>query len=214
MQDSDRQLPLPLELCLSSKTCIVRKQLRKLIFIREQLILTTLLLGIETTTGARDIRGKNSPVFLVLFLFFFYGRLSADPALPGEETNVMVWGYVEAGVGVIAACLPTLRPLMNSRMPESIINSARSKLSLNSLKSSPPRQRRPSDTEELASHEQGFDISYGGIEDMDPRGCNITAHAEGLNGLDEAVKVPDDNQIRMERDFQVGEDRIQIISRE
>lgn len=95
-------------------------------------------------------------------------------------------------------------------MPESIINSARSNLSLNSLKSSPPRQRRLSDTEELAFHEEGFDISYGGIEDMDPRGCNITAHAEGL---DDAVKVPDDNQIRMERDFQVGEDRIQIISR-
>ncbi|ESZ99047.1 hypothetical protein SBOR_0581 [Sclerotinia borealis F-4128] len=63
----------------------------------------------KTTTGARNLRG--------------------------EETNVMLWGYVEAGVGIIAACLPTLRPLLNSRMPESIVNSVRSKLSLASVRS-------------------------------------------------------------------------------
>lgn len=70
-----------------------------------------------------------------------------------------------------------------------------------------------SDMEELASQEDRFDLSYGGIEDMFPKGCSITAHAEGLNGL-KAVKVPGDNRIRIERNFQVGEDSSQIIGRD
>ncbi|APA08412.1 hypothetical protein sscle_03g031820 [Sclerotinia sclerotiorum 1980 UF-70] len=64
----------------------------------------------ETTTGSRDVRGV--------------------------ETNAMVWSYVEVGVGVVAACLPTLRPIFGSRTPESLVNSVRSAVTLNSLTSS------------------------------------------------------------------------------
>lgn len=72
----------------------------------------------------------------VVFIYEdLYATTTGARNLRGEETNVMLWGYVEAGVGIIAACLPTLRPLLNSRMPESIVNSVRSKLSLNSIRS-------------------------------------------------------------------------------
>jgi len=58
----------------------------------------------------------------------------------GIDTNVLTWSQVEAGVGIIAACLPTLRPLFMGKAPESIINSLRSALSLNSLTSSVRRR--------------------------------------------------------------------------
>ncbi|KAI9743050.1 MAG: hypothetical protein M1818_003345 [Claussenomyces sp. TS43310] len=107
----------------------------------------------KTTTGARDIRG--------------------------EETNVMVWGYVEAGVGVIAACLPTLRPLLNSRMPESIVNSVRSKLSLNSIRS----PRRLSDSDGLAASGESFAMpdreAYGNT------GSKVTTLVEGKVEVEE-----------------------------
>lgn len=45
----------------------------------------------------------------------------------------MVWSYVEVGVGVVAACLPTLRPWLQRRTAESIVNSVRSEISLHSL---------------------------------------------------------------------------------
>lgn len=90
----------------------------------------------------------------------------------------MVWGYIEASIGVIAACLPTLRPLIKARMPESIVNSARSKLSLSSLRSSPPsRMRRVSD------EEQSYQLSKnkGGSGDFIPlKSYHTMAHAEGF----------------------------------
>ena len=59
----------------------------------------------------------------------------------------MVWSFVEAGVGVIAACLLTFKPLLNKRTAESIVNSVRSKLSLNSVGSS---KRHGSDVDHLS----------------------------------------------------------------
>lgn len=55
------------------------------------------------------------------------------------ETNAIVWTFVEVGVGVIAACLPTLKPIIDRRTPESIVNSVRSKLSLASDRSTKSR---------------------------------------------------------------------------
>lgn len=53
----------------------------------------------------------------------------------GTETNVLVWAYVEVGVGIIAACLPTLKPIFDSRSIDSVIASVRSRVSLTSLRS-------------------------------------------------------------------------------
>ncbi|KAI1422602.1 hypothetical protein F5Y12DRAFT_717187 [Xylaria sp. FL1777] len=48
----------------------------------------------------------------------------------GTETNVLVWAYVEVGVAVIAACLPTLNQLLDTRCIGSVVASLRSKVSL------------------------------------------------------------------------------------
>ncbi|KAI0865165.1 hypothetical protein F4860DRAFT_462536 [Xylaria cubensis] len=62
---------------------------------------------VETTPAARDVRGVS--------------------------TNVLVWTYVELGVGIVASCLPTLNPIFEKRSIDSIVASVRSKVSLASL---------------------------------------------------------------------------------
>lgn len=75
----------------------------------------------------------------------------------GIDTIVLVWSQVEAGIAIVAACLPTLRPLFKGNSPESLINSLRSVFSLQSLESggsrrgSRNRERRGSDSEQLAT---------------------------------------------------------------
>ena len=57
----------------------------------------------------------------------------------GEDTGVvsllLFWGMLELGVGMIAICLPTLRPLFAGWSPESIIRSIRSAIFLRSVHS-------------------------------------------------------------------------------
>jgi hypothetical protein len=45
----------------------------------------------------------------------------------------MFWSMLELGIAMVASCLPILRPLFNDFSAESVINSIRSALSLNSL---------------------------------------------------------------------------------
>lgn len=116
----------------------------------------------------------------------------------------MVWGYVEAGVGVIAACLPTLRPLLNARMPESIMNSVRSKLSINSLRSQRTPNRPGSDINELTGSRESFELvnraEYGnGV-------ANITTQVERVSHSESQVPK---NGIFTQHKFAVNEDRVE-----
>lgn len=52
---------------------------------------------------------------------------------PGIVSILMLWGYLEIGVAIIAACLPMLRPLFQSWSIESVIRSVRSAISLGSF---------------------------------------------------------------------------------
>ena len=46
---------------------------------------------------------------------------------------MLVWTYVEIGVAIVAACLPTLGPLAKSRTVESLVASVRSKIPIHSF---------------------------------------------------------------------------------
>jgi hypothetical protein len=115
-------------------------------------------------------------------------------------TNYMVWSYVEAGVGVVAASLPTLRPLVDARMPESIVNSVRSKLSLNSNRSV---KRLGSDSEHLAS--QTDDIHLTSVDIHGNSSKNNTTNAEYV--MDQQSHVPADS-IQVHNQFTVKEARV------
>ncbi|KAI0398550.1 hypothetical protein F5Y17DRAFT_8707 [Xylariaceae sp. FL0594] len=75
---------------------------------------------VETTADARDV---------------------LDCGGLGTETNVLVWAYVEVGVGIVAACLPTLKPIFDNRSVESVVASVRSRVSLGSAGSKDSKGR-------------------------------------------------------------------------
>ncbi|KAH6670379.1 hypothetical protein B0J14DRAFT_670688 [Halenospora varia] len=72
-----------------------------------------------------------------------------------EITGQLYWLLVEAGVGLFASCLPTVRFLFKGFSPESVISSIRSALSLHSLRSNHSRITHrgdvPAQTEEAGS---------------------------------------------------------------
>lgn len=61
-----------------------------------------------------------------------HDMLTTPPAVVGL---ILFWPMVQMGVALVAACLPTLRPLFHGVSPESVIQSIRSNLSLSSLRS-------------------------------------------------------------------------------
>ena len=65
----------------------------------------------------------------------------------------MFWGMLEMGVGIVAICLPTLRPLFMGWSPETLMRSVRSVLSLRSMGSS--KRSRYSENESKKFRERG-----------------------------------------------------------
>ena len=64
----------------------------------------------------------------MLYIFF-----QISLTILGIVSILMFWGYLEIGVGIVAACVPTLRPLLEDWSLESVIRSIRSTISLRSF---------------------------------------------------------------------------------
>ncbi|MCJ1383830.1 hypothetical protein MMC17_006944 [Xylographa soralifera] len=133
----------------------------------------------ETTTGSRDVRGV--------------------------ETNATVWSYVEVCVGVVAACLPTLRPIIDRRTPESIVNSMRSKLSLNSVTSANGRRVLASNTGSSKSETRDYEMLaperlQGDVSSI------ITDSIESGDGNTQLAKVTD-NRVHVQNGVTIKKDR-------
>lgn len=56
-------------------------------------------------------------------------------------STILYWSMIEAGLAIIAACLPTLQFLVRKVSLDSIVNSVRSALSLQSMRSQRPESR-------------------------------------------------------------------------
>ncbi|CAG8956466.1 hypothetical protein HYFRA_00003851 [Hymenoscyphus fraxineus] len=90
-------------------------------------------------------------------------------------TAGLYWSMIEAGLGVLAACLPAQYGLFNSRGVQSIVNSVQSAISLRSLRSQTQR------TSPGASGYVGSKTEpWAGASDTQ----HITAHAEGVGEND------------------------------
>lgn len=105
----------------------------------------------------------------------------------GIDTVVLAWSQVEAGIGVLAACLPTLRPLFMGKAPESLINSLRSALSLHSLGSS-GRRRTESNNNNSATNGSGVEDTSKLVYDASNPGMNT----EVTRDLEAQPPVPRD----------------------
>ena len=85
---------------------------------------------------------------------------------------------LELGVGMIAICLPTLRPLFRDWSPESLIRSIRSALSLQSIHSGGSRPGRSTDRSVKEAQRLDSESSVVGIN-MD----NITNGKASTEGI-------------------------------
>ncbi len=66
-----------------------------------------------------------------------------DPADCVQVTvsTILYWSMIEAGLAIIAACLPTLQFLIRKVSLDSVVSSVRSALSLHSMRSQQPESR-------------------------------------------------------------------------
>lgn len=76
----------------------------------------------------------------------FQANRNQDPYLNadgiGHLTTEIWWSMIEMGISIVAACLPTIRPLFGKLSPDRILHSIRSMFSLQSLTSLTPSARR------------------------------------------------------------------------
>lgn len=106
----------------------------------------------------------------------------------GIVSILLFWGMMEMGVGMIAICLPTLRPFFRSWSLESIVRSFRS-ISLRSIGSGHKPSidanenvaRSDSETAIIGPQQQGFEHKDRGIMDVE-------AYPMGRVGRDKAPK--------------------------
>lgn len=134
--------------------------------------------------------------------------------LLGVDTNAIIWAHVEAGVAVIAATLPTLRPLFLGHSPESLLGSIKSKISLQSVgsKGSKTRKRRSitSDTQELSritDTERTGSATYDRSQwKGEPEGWNSNVETQVSHNARDADHVPADSIMKQSNISQVVED--------
>lgn len=89
------------------------------------------------------------------------GLLATDDI--GVVSLLLFWGMLELGVGMIAICLPTLRPLFRDWSPESLIRSIRSALSLHSTRSAGSSPGRSTGRSAKEAQQLGSESSIAGI---------------------------------------------------
>ena len=96
----------------------------------------------------------------------------------------MLWTSIEPTLGVIGACLPTLRPLFSGVSPESVIRSIRSQISLHSIRSTKGSPKgSPKGSRDASSHS-------GPSSDSNERFAHV--------GVAESSGTVDDNITTME----------------
>lgn len=97
-----------------------------------------------------------SSIFRVISMF--------DALQPNRDTTwtqapAFYWATIETGVGIVSACLPTMRPLVNQAGPQSIIQSVQRK-----LRSSLSRSKLRQDSSSLESEREKKSFSIPGDE--------------------------------------------------
>jgi hypothetical protein len=109
-----------------------------------------------------------------LAIFISQIKRGFDPTLDVNQSvsTVMYWSMIEAGICIVAACLPTIQQLFRGHSLRSVVNSVRSAISLQSLSGSGGSRQRSS-----ASRSRGL------YSEQDP--SNLAGSAQGFAKLEE-----------------------------
>ena len=113
---------------------------------------------------------------------------------------------VELGVGMVAICLPTLRPLFRGWSPESIIRSVRSALSLRSIHSGGSSPRRSTGRSAGEAQQLGSESSIVGINMANVANVKISTEgnfAPAYGGEEDYRRTEGrgEGDIRVDREF-------------
>ncbi|KAI9696878.1 MAG: hypothetical protein M1820_008032 [Bogoriella megaspora] len=109
-------------------------------------------MGSETSTSP-DAKFRRSVIASILKLAALLGSFGTDISIDEDLliTEFLWWCMLEAGLALIACCLPTLQFLFKGLSAEAIIRSVRSVISLHSLRSQRSSRERIPD-EECSNH--------------------------------------------------------------
>ena len=135
----------------------------------------------------------------------------------GVVSLLLFWGMAELGVGMVAICLPTLRPLLVSWSIEKVIQSVRSVISLHSLASSSSQRGSKgrcqgpttnNNVEPKASEEELVDMGSSRFHSEQERGRS-QGHVTG-GGVEriESFDTYEREGIHVERDFQIDPEQV------
>ena len=185
---------------------------------------------------------KNKTIVLAIFMtgaivivasigrtvaYFSYRNL-ADYNFSADYYTLIIWTSLEPTLGVVGACLPTIRPLFQGFSPESIINSIRSVISLHSRRGSRSNINSATGTHKAANSD-GSESSKGfarldddvepAVEEAEPSGGQIgrsTRESEGAFGKagmgnSTMVSIELDERMRLD-DVEGGEGRIRAMT--
>ncbi|KAI9666608.1 MAG: hypothetical protein M1821_004544 [Bathelium mastoideum] len=96
----------------------------------------------------------------------------------GHLTTEIYWSMIEMGISVVAACLPTMKPLFGKLSPENVLNSFRSMFPLRSRTSlTSSRSREANGTEQIlhrANYENIDSLENGILSGRGPEKTNET----------------------------------------
>lgn len=140
-----------------------------------------------------DDMGRTSHSHIISRLFdgVVYDTLTTSPAVVGL---MLFWPMVQMGVALVAACLPTLRPLFDGFSPESVIHSIRSNLSLSSLRSKASFHYIKSNSSQT---------SNGPVGKTFPNevGKQVETHIAGSKGPSHDLDQHELHEIKVQNDF-------------
>jgi hypothetical protein len=117
-------------------------------------------------------------------------------------STIFYWGMIEAGLALIACCLPVLKPLVTERGVQSVINSVRSAISLQSLPngsngSKGSKGSRPSKTASYAKME-------GDVDSELLRGdAIIEMNTSNASHVQQPKQTLEPGKIRVQRDVHI-----------
>ena len=120
--------------------------------------------------------------------FFKPFLLTSLLTLPAVVTEVMVWGIVEASMAVIAACLPSLRPLfVGEKGAESLLPSWRLRFTSSYRRSQPSLDLGGFSSAAPPSHGAGNDAFEMNLEPRHPYALmnSISGHGSAMDNFSE-----------------------------
>lgn len=120
-----------------------------------------------------------------------HDTLTTAPAVVGL---MLFWPMVQMGVALVAACLPTLRPLFDGFSPESVIQSIRSTLSLSSLRSKASFQYIKSNSSRTSNGPVGKTFPIEAVK-------QVETHIAGSHGLSRDLDRHELHEIKVQNDF-------------